>query len=378
MTGRLFSRRHAIALTASAAAGLSMPALAKGDGVAQAIDQLAKDVIRNGDAPGLQVMVRKGDRQILSGNYGLADMEFGAPVRAGTAFRIASVTKQFTAAALLRLQEEGKLALEDTLAKYYPRFPRADEVTLSRMANHTSGIHNYVEQPDMLADVMIRRDADASAAYFAAMPVVYDFAPGTSWSYSNSAYIMLGGVIEKASGQPLADVLRTRFFDPLGMKHTALDDERVIVPGRASGYDHADGGGFANAGYLSVIATGGAGGLRSTATDLATWIRGLFAGKVLSEASRTAMLTPARLADGAYPVTAPMEVGSARQGYGYGIRTHENDGRWKVRHAGDIHGFRSEVVHFPDEALTIAVLCNCSTTRPGVLGFAKKVEALLA
>lgn len=351
----MLSRRKALGLALAGAASLPSFALSLDADAAAAhtIDGLAKQAIRSAECPGLQVAVAKSDQTILARGYGVANLELEAPVRSDTPLRIASLTKQFTSAALLRMQQEGKLSLDDRLAKYYPRFPRAAEVTLGRMANHTSGIHNYLHSPTWLADVMVRRDADALAEFFAAMPVVYDFAPGEGWQYSNSAYILLGGVLEKASGQSLTDVFRTRFFDPLGMVHTAVDDERVIVRGRASGYDKTEDG-FANAGFVCVVATGGAGSLRSTAEDLVTWNRALFGGKVLNPQSLKAMLEPARLANGQRAPT-PDDSDS-----GYGLRLSEVNGRRRISHTGGIHGFSSSLSYFPDEKLTVVVLTNAA------------------
>lgn len=351
----MLSRRKVLGLALAGAASLpaSVLSLDTEATAAHTIDRLAKEAIRSGETPGLQIAVARSEQTILARSYGVANIELDAPLQATTPLRIASLTKQFTSAALLRLHQEGKLSLDDRLATYFPRFPRAAEVTLSRMANHTSGIHNYLKSPTMLADVMVRRDADALAEFFAALPVVYDFAPGEGWEYSNSAYILLGGVLEKASGQSLADVFRTRFFDPLGMVHTAVDDERLVVRGRASGYDKTDAG-FHNAGFVSVIATGGAGCLRSTAEDLVKWNRALFGGKVLSTESLKAMLEPARLANGERASAAP------DAGYGYGVRLSEVNGRRKISHTGGIHGFTSSLSYFPEQQLTIAVLSNVS------------------
>lgn len=373
----LLSRRHAIGLTLAGAAGLSMPALAEESDVAGNIDRLARDLVNAGRSPGLQVAVQKNDRQLLLGSYGVSNLEFGTPVRKDTPFRIASLTKQFTAVALLRLQEEGRLSLNDTLDKYYPRFPRASEVTISRMINHTSGIHNYLKRPDWLADVMIRRDADASADYYACMPRVYDFDPGTGWEYSNSAYIMLGGVIEKASGQSFSEALRTRIFAPLRMQNTAVDDELAIIRGRASGYDERDGGGFDNTGFLSVLATGAAGSMRSTAADLVKWKRGLFSGKILNSASLKAMLEPARLANGNYASTNPEKRGSSRLGYGYGVGISETRGQLKVSHTGGIHGFRSLMSHYPDTDVTVVILSNCAAKDTSIRELSRHIEALV-
>src|ERR1700679_2645509 len=239
--------------------------------LAASIDKAAAAAVTAGESPGLQVAVFKDGRPVLVKSYGSANLEQRVPVSNDSVFRIGSVTKQFTAVALLLLAEDGKVSLQDKLSKYYPNFPRADDITLEEMLHHTSGIYNYTSAPNFTVDGMIHRSTDEMLEFIGKLPKTQDFEPGTNWSYSNSAYFILGGVVEKAAGAPLAKVFKTRFFTPLGMSHSALDDETEIVSCRASGYSGTAPGKFTNAAFISMSIPGGAGSVRSTATDLATW-----------------------------------------------------------------------------------------------------------
>ena len=204
--------------------------------LAASIDKAAAAAVAAGESPGLEVAVFKNGKAVLVKSYGSANLEQHVPVNNNSVFRIGSVTKQFTAAALMLLVEEGKVSVQDKLSKYYPNFPRANDITLDEMLHHTSGIFNYTSAPNFAVDGMIHRSTDEMVEFIGKLPKTQDFEPGTNWSYSNSAYFILGGVIEKASGEPLAKVFKTRFFTPLGMTHSALDDETEIVDGRARGY----------------------------------------------------------------------------------------------------------------------------------------------
>lgn len=226
--------------------------------LAASIDKVAQEAIAAGESPGLQVAVYKDGAPVLVKAYGSANLELNAPVNNDSVFRIGSITKQFTAVALLKLEEEGKLSLNDKLSKYYPNYPRAADITLVQMLHHTSGLHSYTDDASFLdGEAALSKTTDQWVEQFAKMSKTQDFEPGTSWNYSNTAYFMLGGVIEKVEGKPLATVLRDRLFTPLGLKATALDDERDIVPGRVEGYDGGEPGKFRNPQFISMTVPGG-------------------------------------------------------------------------------------------------------------------------
>ncbi|HEX7115916.1 MAG TPA: serine hydrolase domain-containing protein [Steroidobacter sp.] len=275
MMKRIWQLRYASAFVSLLAAFAVYSFQARAEdlsGLAAALDEAARTAIEARETAGLQVAVYKDGAPLLVKGYGLANLEWNIPVTNDTVFRIGSITKQFPAVVLLLLQEEGKLSLDDKLAKYYPSFPRAADISLKQMLHHTSGLHNYTADKVFdERDQMLRQTTDEWVEYFARMPKTQDFEPGTSWNYSNTAYYLLGAIIEKVEGKPLAKVLEERLFKPLGMTRTALDDEYDVVPNRASGYGVDEQGQFINARFISMTAVGAAGAMRSTASDLMRW-----------------------------------------------------------------------------------------------------------
>jgi D-alanyl-D-alanine carboxypeptidase len=354
--------------------------------LAASIDKVAAAAIAAGESPGLEVAVFKDGKPVLVKSYGSANLEQHVPVSNNSVFRVGSVTKQFTAVALLLLAEEGKLSLQDKLSKYYPNFPRANDITLDEMLHHTSGIYNYTSSPSFAVDGMVHRSTDEMVEYIGKLPKTQDFEPGTNWSYSNSAYFILGGVVEKVSGESLANVFQTRFFTPLGMTHSALDDETEIVADRAAGYSGASPGKFTNAPFISMSIPGGAGSIRSTASDLATWNAALYGGKILKPASLAAMLTPGKLSNGENSGTAmakmvaaagaPAPPASAKREYGYALMLSQEDGHRKIDHGGGIYGFSASLSEFPDDKTTVVVLSNAIGKDVGASKIADRIERL--
>jgi CubicO group peptidase (beta-lactamase class C family) len=354
--------------------------------LAASIDKAAGAAVAAGESPGLQVAVVKDGRAVLVKSYGSANLEQSVPVTNESVFRIGSVTKQFTAVALLLLAEEGKLSIQDKLSKYYANFPRADDITLEEMLHHTAGIHNYTSEPNFVNDGMVHRTTDEMIEFIAKLPKTQDFEPGTDWFYSNSAYYILGGVVEKAAGEPLAEVFKTRFFTPIGMAHSALDDETELVPGRVRGYSGTALGKFANAPFISMSIPGGAGSVRSTAGDLAKWNAALFGGKILKPTSLAAMLTPGRLNNGENSgvamakmmaaAGAPEPAQSAKREYGYALFLSQDGGHRKIEHGGGIYGFNASLSEFPDDRTTVVVLSNAIGKDVGVAKIADRIERL--
>ena len=347
--------------------------------MAVAIDKAAQAAVAAGESPGLQIAVYKDGAPVLEKGYGSANLELNVPVGNDTVFRIGSVTKQFAAAALLKLEEEGKLSTKDKLAKYYPSYPRAADITLAQMLHHTSGLHSYTDDSVILdREAALGLTTDQWVERFARMPKTQDFEPGTSWSYSNTAYFLLGGVIEKVAGKPLAAVLKDRFFAPLNLTHTALDDEKDIVPGRAEGYDAEAPGKLKNAKFISMTIPGAAGAMRSSAGDLVRWNSALFGGKVLERTSFEAMITPGRLSNGELSSTAMPKNGGAEMGeYGYALGIGKVEGHTRIGHGGGIYGFNTSLQEFPDDHVTIAVIANGIGKDVGVGKIAKQIERIV-
>ncbi|WP_429910626.1 serine hydrolase domain-containing protein [Glycocaulis sp.] len=344
-----------------------------------AVDAFARNVLEEAQAPGLSIGIARGGETLLVRGYGLANLEHQVPVSGDTVFRIGSVTKQFTAAAILLLAEDGRLSLDDTLNQYFPDFPRSDEVTVRQLLQHTSGISNYTSF-DGFMDTTAPLDHDEArmVAYIASADPLYDFDPGTGWSYSNSGYMLLDYIAERVAGEPLADFLKTRIFDPLGMDDTRMDDAAEIVPHRAQGYDAAPDteAGFTNAGYLSLSVAAGAGAIRSTPQDMIVWTQALLNGDVVSSDSLTLMLEPARLNDGslARDFLVDPHPALANMDYGFGIMTGDRHGHRFIGHGGSIPGFNASLNHYPDQDVTIVLLVN--TIGPAARGAPVLAEAV--
>ncbi len=294
------------------------------------------------------VLVAQGDTVLVDKGYGSANLEWNIPNSPSTRFRIASLVKQFTAAAVLLLEERGKLKLDDPVKTYMLDAPASwDKVTLFNLLTQTSGIHDYTDAPDFGTMMKRQMTPEQLIATFRDMPL--EFTPGEKFSYSNSNYVVLGSVIEKISGTSYAQFMQDNLFSPLGMKDSGYDSG-AILPQRAAGYARKDGT-LTNATYINMSIPYAAGALFSTTHDLLTWERALFGGKVVSPASLIKMTTPFRTGFGP---GAPF-----KSGYAMGLYAGTTvDGRREVSHSGDMPGFKSLMAAYPDEKLYVIVLSN--------------------
>lgn len=329
-----------------------------------AVDAVVNQAIENRSFPGAVLGIAEKGCIALVREYGVSDIENRAPVTERTSFRIGSTTKLFTAVALLRLVDQGKLSLDDHLSKFIPDFPRGDEVTLRQLLNHTAGIANYFSPEDYSRVTRADWTTDQLVVHIAGLKKVYDFDPGTAWNYSNSGYILIGAVIEKTSGQSYGAFLKSEFFDPLGLHDIAVDDAGVILSGRAHGYDRSKDAptGFRNADFISPSAAGPAGELRATAPDLLKWSAALFGGKVLKPASLAELTSPAKLKDGRLTSQGQIASNPSAPGaeYGLGLFLGKVEGRPMIGHGGAINGFNTWFETFPQEKVTIVLLTNAS------------------
>lgn len=315
------------------------------------IDALAAKALAHPGAAGLSVAVARGDLVILSKGYGKADLENSVPATEGSVFRIASVTKQFTAAAILRLAERGKLSLDDDFTRYV-EFPTSGKtITIRHLLSHTSGIKSYTDAPGFF-DSGVARDLPPERVLDSVRGLPLDFEPGSQWAYSNTNYHLLGMIIEKVSGVTYARFMQDEFFTPLNLTHTRFDVASEIIPGRARGYGVINGA-AANASYLSMTIPYAAGGLLSTAGDLVRWQLALVGGRVVSADSYKAMTSRAALSDGSFAA------------YGFGLFMSEVDGHPNFMHEGGIPGFNAILVYFPKEKLSIAVISNSPAASAG-------------
>jgi CubicO group peptidase (beta-lactamase class C family) len=278
------------------------------------------------------------------------------PVTPQTKFRIGSITKQFTAAAILRLQKQGKLNVADKLVKFIPDYLRGGEVTLHHLLTHTSGIHSYTSKPDFMNTVTVPVKPEDHIKSFKNDP--YDFAPGEKYLYNNSGFFLLGYIVEKVSGQSYADFLRHEFFTPLGMTNTGVHEATAVLKHEATGYAYLNGQ-FRKAINWDMSRAGGAGALYSTVQDLFRWNEAVFGGKVLS----AAILKPAFA-----PVLTKQDAelqGQKEIGYGYGWAIGKTRGLRVIDHGGGLHGFLSFLLRVPAKSMTVIVLANASEPPPG-------------
>ena len=348
---------------AAAAAPKKLPGRAAKPGLWGEADRLAQKIVDGRLSPGVSICVTKHGRTIYDRSPGLANIETQTPMTARSVCRIGSITKQFTAAAILLLAEDGRLSIDDALAVYLPDFPRARDLPLRRILSHTAGLGNYTEEPlpQFLKDIRADRSTAELVAWMASSKDLQHSEPGTAWRYSNTGYVLLGAVVERASGKGYGDFLNQRIFKPLGLSDTALDHNKDVVPHRAGGYsiDVRAPTGFDKASFISMTAPGGAGALRSSAADLCAWHTALLGGKVLKPESLKAMTRPAVLNNGELP-TGPGPGGKpVAIRYGFGLEIDDVPGHHSVGHNGGIPGFSSVLLSLPDDGVSIAFIRNC-------------------
>lgn len=315
-------------------------------------DQLFKG-FTDGTHSAATVLVAENGKILFAKGFGYANIEKKILATPETKFRIGSITKQFTASAILRLQEMGKLKVTDPLSKYIPDFPKGDQVTIHHLLTHTSGIHSYTNENNFVERVVNPITPEVLVNEIKQFP--YDFEPGEKWSYNNSGYFILGYLIEKISGMSYEAFLKKQFFDPVGMKNTGVYQKGKKLTNEAIGYT-LENGELKPALDWEMSWAGGAGILYSTVNDLYLWNEAMFNGKVLKPESFKAAMTPVRLNNG----EKPQEFGEGGYGYGWGMGDFR--GQHEISHSGGLHGFLTNLGWIPEQKMTITVLTNCTPT----------------
>ena len=339
-------------------------ASAAGGPVARAIDAVMAAVYPP-DKPGAVIVVVKDGRVVLRKAYGMANLELRVPMQPGHVFALASLSKQFTAAAILKLAEEGKLSVDDDITKFLPAYPtHGARVTIEHLLTHTSGLSGLSETSDLRAAAAQESQLiDVLGDWVKDLPP--DFAPGERCAYSNWGYSLLGSIVEQASGMSYAGYLEQRLFAPAGMTHTFFGDRRRVIPMRAPGYE-MQGDQVVNIPQMRsrIFLPGGAASLLSTVDDLARWDDALGAGRMLTPASLDRMFTSYRLKDGALT------------NYGYGWDLGSYAGHRVQEHAGGTTGFLSYLVRMPDDRVFVAILSNRSFVTPPLQATAHRIAAI--
>ena len=306
-------------------------------------DEYLSAETRAGRFSGAALIARDG-KVLFSRGYGFANAEHEVPNTPQTKFRLGSVTKQFTAMAIMILQERGKLSTQDPVAKYVPDCPDAwRDITLHHVLTYTAGIPNLTTFPDYRQTMMLPSSIASTVARFKNRPL--EFKPGERFQYSNSGYILLGYIIELVSGGSYEDFLRRNIFEPLKMADSGYDHYEPVLKHRAAGYARPVGKSI-NAPYQDMSIPHGAGALYSTTEDLLRWDQALYTGQLVSQKSIETIFTP------------------NKNNYAYGWMVSEQFGRKEISHGGQINGFSSFIARYPADKVCVIVLSNFGQTKP--------------
>ena len=308
------------------------------------IDRIAEQVIEQRGVPSASVAVVKGGKLVYTHAYGKAHIDPDKSATPEMRYSIGSISKQFTAAAILLLEQQGKLSLDDAVGKYVPGLTRGDEVTIRQILSHTSGYQDYWPEDYLMTPMMQPESAQQILDTWAKKPL--DFEPGTQWQYSNTNYVIAGEIVEKVSGQKLMDFLGEHIFHPLGMKSVWDSDETKLTQTDATAYIRAALGPLRLAPKEGRGWMFAAGELAMTAHDLALWDESLIAQSILSPESYKKMFTEVKLKNG------------AGTHYGLGVEVTSRDGHRSIEHGGEVTGFVSDNEVLIDDGVAVAVLTN--------------------
>jgi len=354
---------HRIASVLTSTLALATPARSQ-TAPLDSVERYVRAELARQNIPGLSLAILRGDSVLLSRGYGYANVELRALASDSTIYQSGSVGKQFTAAAVVMLAEEGRLSLDDSITHYFPKPPRAWRgITIRHLLTHTSGIPDYAD-----STLDLRRDYTEDQLVRLAAKMPLKFRPGERWSYSNTGYLLLGILIHRVTGAFYGEFLRDRIFAPAGMTTTRIISEADIVPNRSAGYRLVDGK-LQNQEWVSPsLNTTADGSLYFSVRDLSRWAIALNHKRVPSQAGLDSSWTPVRLNDG----------GTYPYGFGWGIE--QQRGFRRIGHGGSWQGFRTSIERYPDFNLTVVVLSNLAEAEPESIaqGIAGIVEPKLA
>jgi len=307
------------------------------------LDSLVQSYLDSAKIAGVAIAVMKDNQPLLLKSYGYADLAFETKLPVNATFEIGSVTKQFTGAAIMQLVDQGKLSLEDDMTKYISFDTKGRKVTVRQLLSHTSGIKGYTELPFFGKFAMEKHKRDTLLRIVEKEP--FDFEPGEALIYNNTAFFILGLIIEKVSGLSYEEYVTKNLFEKAGMSNSYYASERTIMKTKAHGYEMGEKG-LVLASYLDHTWPYAAGSLASNVEDLAKWNDALHQGKILNEANYQEFITPVTLNDGTLTK------------YAKGITVTESHGRTLLEHGGGIYGYLSENMYYPADKLSIVVLVN--------------------
>lgn len=310
----------------------------------QKVDAYLKSEYKT-DEPGVTFLIAKDGKPIYQKAFGMANLELNVPMTAKNVIEIGSITKQFTAVAILMLEEQGKLKVDDDITKYIPDYPTlGKKISIHQLLNHSSGIKSYTGMPNFMANA--RTDMTPKVLIDVFKNEAMDFEPGEKFLYNNSGYILLGYIIEIASGQTYADFIEENIFQKLGMNSSSYGSMRDIVPNRASGYSKTENG-YRNADYLSLTLPYAAGSIMSTTEDLLKWQNALNNHSLIKKSSYEKAIHGSTLNSGEHIQ------------YGYGLVEANINGSPSIQHGGGIFGYTTMGIYLPDEKIFVSGLTNC-------------------
>lgn len=323
-------------------------------------DSVANNIIGIEEVPGMAVAVAQDGKIIFRKNYGQSDIEMNVEVNDSTIFNLASITKQFTAATIMRLIDQGKISLDDPITKFFPDYPtNGNIVTVHHLLNHTSGTKTYtLNNAELPGWYSLDLSYQQMMGLWGNKP--FDFKPGENYDYNNWGYYLLGQIIEIVTGKPWSQYGEPELLKPLGLNKTIFAHQTRIVPQRAKGYIHQKDS-IINVPYRNILTFSAGGGLSSTIDELVKWTHLLHSGKVVSAESLRKMTTPTQLKDG------------KTVGYGYGLYVDKLGDYEKIYHGGTF-GFGTYASYYPEKNIIIAILTNSTKGR----GKAEELEKILA
>lgn len=334
-------------LVALSGAGRAQDAVAR-------LDEYMNAATKLGKFSGSVLVAQKG-KVLLSKGYGMANYELDVPNTPQTKFRLGSITKQFTAMAIMQLQERGLLNIDEPVTRYLPDYPKTgDKFTIRHLMNHTAGVPNLTSFPDFQSTMALASPLDKTVARFKDKPL--DFEPDSKFQYSNSGYVLLAAVIEKVSGKSYDAFLNESIFQPLGMKNTGSERNEPVLKNRASGYRRTDKD-IVNAPFIHMTIPIGGGNIYSTVEDLYLWDRALYTEKLVKKSTLDQIFTP------------------AKQDYGFGWVITTAFNRKMITHNGGINGFATDLARFVDDDVFIVLLNNFENKGPG--GIRRDLSAIV-
>lgn len=343
-----------------------------GKQIAAVFDGIATD-----KTPGLAVLVKRNGQVVFERGYGLKELRTGSKIDGKTNFRLASVTKQFTAMAVMLLVHDKRLRYETTLGDIFSEFPEyGKKITVRQLLNHTGGLPDYEDLMDTVEKVKgstwspEKQIQDTEVLMLLEKETKGKFEPGTKWDYSNSGYVVLGLIVAKICGRPYGEFVRERIFTPLKMSDTIVFQKgKNPVPNRAFGHTK-EGVAFRETDQSSTSATLGDGGVYSSVEDLSKWDEALRNHTLLNEEEMKLALEPATFGDASnavLPADAPVALKGGPVQYGFGWFLDPYKGHKRMWHYGDTTGFKTAIQRFPKDGLTVIVLCNRTDFDPGTL-----------